>query len=128
MKGFRLEFPADFPAGSDETEQMDEIETVLGLIEQYGGDQALNIGSARFTYNAKGIAREDLREILEDFETAAEIKAYQIPGIDLIFRVPSKMTDAQMLALARSFIVQSPVYQAELKNVSKKLLSPIYRR
>lgn len=113
MKAYRDEFPADFPAESDEAEQMGEIETVLGLIEQYGGDQALNSGNARFLYNAKGIARENLREDLEDFETAAKIMAYKIPGVDLIFRVPNDISDAAMLALARSFAEQAPNYSAD---------------
>ena len=115
MKGFRQEFPEDFPAGSDETEQMDEIETVLGLIEQYGGDQALGFGNVRFTYHAKGIARENLREELEDMETAAQIMAYKIPGVDLIFRIPKNLTDAAMLALARSFAEQAPPYKADFE-------------
>jgi hypothetical protein len=115
IKGFRQEFPADFPDGSDEAEQADAVEAALASIEQYGGEQASSFGSARFAYHSKGIARVNLREMLEDFETAARIIAYKIPGIDLIFRVPNKMTDAQMLALARSFIVQAPVYEVELK-------------
>ena len=116
MKGFRQEFPADFPAGSDEAEQMDNIEAALAQIEQYGGDQALNVGNVRFTYNSKGIARENLREELEDFEVAARSLAYKTPGIDLIFRIPRNLTDAAMLALARSFAEQAPAYEADLKN------------
>jgi len=115
MKGFRTEFPEDFPAESDETEQMDEIETVLGLIEQYGGEQALGLGNVRFNYNAKGISRENLREMLEDFELVAESQAYKTPGIDLIFRLPRNLSDAQMLAVARSFVSQAPTYEAAFK-------------
>jgi hypothetical protein len=115
MKGFRTEFPEDFPAGSDETEQMDEIETVLALIEQYGGEQALGLGNVRFTYNAKGISRENLREILEDFELVAQSQAYKTPGIDLIFRLLRNLSDAQMLAVARSFAAQAPTYEAPFK-------------
>lgn len=115
MKAYRVEFPEDFPVDSDETEQMDEIETVLGLIEQYGGEQALEFGSARFAFNTKGINRENLREILEDFETAARSLAYKIPGIDLIFNIPRNLTDAQMLAVARAFADQAPNYEADLK-------------
>lgn len=115
MKAFRDEFPADFPAGGDEAEQMDEIEAVLALIDEYSGDQALNSGNVRFTYNTKGIARENLREELEDMETAARIMAYKIPGVDLIFRVPHDLSDAATLALARSFAEQSPAYKAEFE-------------
>ena len=114
MKAYRVEFPEDFPANSDEAEQMDEIETVLALIEQYGGEQASGLGEMRFTYNTKGIARENLREWLEDIETAAQTLAYKITGIDLIFRIPRNLADAQMLALARSFAEQAVQYRAEL--------------
>jgi hypothetical protein len=115
MKAYRDEFPADFPAGSDEAEQMDEIAAVLALIDEYSGDQALNFGNARFLFNAKGIARENLREELEDMETAARIMAYKIAGVDLIFRVPHDLSDAAMLALARSFAEQSGAYKDEFE-------------
>lgn len=115
MKGFRLEYPADFPAGSDEAEQLDEVETALALIEQYGGDQSSGFGNVRFTYNSKGIARENLRELLEDIETAARTLAYKIEGIDLIFRIPRNLNDAAMLALGRSFIEQIPPYKQDLE-------------
>lgn len=115
IKGYRAEFPEDFPAGSDEEEQADIVEASLASIEQFGGEQALEFGNVRFAYNSKGIARVNLREFLEDFETAGRIIAFKIPGVDLIFRVPNKMTDAEMLALARSFIVQSPTYEVELR-------------
>jgi hypothetical protein len=115
MKGFRTEFPEDFPAGSDEAEQMDEIETVLALIEQYGSEQAIGLGNVRFAFHAKGISRENLREMLEDFELVAESQAYKTPGIDLIFRLPRNLSDAQMLALARSFAAQAPTYDEVFK-------------
>lgn len=115
MKAYRDEFPADFPADSDEAQQMDEIETVLGLIEQHGSKQASGFGNSRFAYNTKGIARENLREDLEDMETAGEIMAYKIPGIDLIFRVPHNITDAAMLALARSFVEQAAAYNEDFE-------------
>lgn len=116
IKGFRQEFPEDFPAGSDEAEQADAVEAALAAIEQYGGEQASDFGNVRFAYNSKGIARVNLRETLEDWETAGRSLAYKIPGIDLIFRVPNKMTDAQLLAVARSFIEQAPTYAAGLRN------------
>lgn len=111
MKAYKLEFPEDFPANSDEAEQMNEIETVLAEIEQYGGEQASGFGNVRFAYNSKGIARENLRELLEDIETAAQTSAYKITGIDLVFRVPHNLSDAQMLALARSFAEQAIQYR-----------------
>lgn len=114
MKGYRLEFPEDFPANSDETEQMDVVEAALASIEQRGGEQALGLGNMRFTFNAKGISRERLRDILEDIETAAQSLAYRVTGIDLIFRVPRNLTDAAMLALARSFAEQVPQYKDDL--------------
>lgn len=115
IKGYRLEFPEDFPAGSDEEEQADVVENALASIEQFGGEQALDFGNVRFAYNSKGIGRVNLREMLEDFEVAARSLAYKIPGIDLIFRLPNNLSDAEMLAVARSFIVQAPSYEVELK-------------
>jgi hypothetical protein len=113
IKGFREEFPEDFPAGDDETAQMDEIETVLGLIEQYGGEQALGFGNVRFNYNSKGIAREKLRGEMTDISTIAATYAYTIPGIDLVFHIPKNLPEAALLALARSFATQSAQYETQ---------------
>jgi len=113
MKAYRQEFPEDFPAGSDEAEQMDEIEAVLALIEQYGGDQAAGVGNARFNYYGKGIARENLRELMNDVSTIAGTLAYRIAGIDLMFHIPRSLPDAALLALARSFVEQAPAYKSD---------------
>jgi hypothetical protein len=113
MKGFRMEYPDDFPAGSDEAEQMDEIEAVLALIEEYGGDQATGSGNVRYTYHSKGIARENLRELMNDISIIAGTLAYRIPGIDLIFHIPKNLPDAALLALARSFADQAPAYKGD---------------
>lgn len=115
MKAFRLEFPSDFPANTDETEQLDELEAVLALIEQHGGEQAAGFGEVRFAYNTKGIARENLRELLEDIETAARSLAYKVTGIDLVFRIPRNLSDAQMLAVARAFAEQAANYETDLR-------------
>ncbi len=115
IKGFGEEFPEDFAAESDEAAQLAEIATVIGLIDQYGGDQALGFGNVRFNFNSKGIARTELRGLMTDISTIAATYAYTIPGIDLIFHIPKNLPDAALLALARSFVVQSAQYEVQFK-------------
>lgn len=115
IRAYGVEFPEDFPAGSDEAEQLAENNAVIDLIEQYGGDQALGKGNVRFAFNSKGIAREVLRGQMAEISTIARTYVYTIPGIDLIFNIPGNLSDAELLALGRAFAAQSVQYEAEFK-------------
>jgi hypothetical protein len=100
---YRQQYPEDFPAGSIEALQIEELETVTGLIAQYGAEQMGRFGDVRFGFNSKGISRENLREEVEEIGTIARTMVYEYPGIDLKFHVPGNLPDAAMLALAGAF-------------------------
>jgi hypothetical protein len=113
MKAFRLANTRDFPSGSVEAEQMDEIEAVLALIEQYGGDQSAGFGNARFSFNGKAVCRKNLRDALREISTIAGTMGYQVEGIELIFRIPKNLNDVALLATANAFAGQAAQYQPD---------------
>ncbi len=120
MKAHRLEFSADYPAASVEAAQMDVIEEVLEEIEQNAANQVGNFGEARFEYNSKEIARENLREDIIDIRDMAGSMAYEFPGIDELFHVRKNITDAEMLALGRAFHERSAEYENDFKRYGLK--------
>lgn len=113
MKAFSLEFPDDFPAGSPQEEQMQEISAVIDEINLNAGEQTSGVGAARFAYNAKANAREVLRERMDDVSTLADTLAYSIDGVDMLFKIPKKLPDADLLALADAFIERAATYKAD---------------
>jgi hypothetical protein len=115
ISAYRQQFPVDFPAGSIEALQVDELEIVTGLIARYGADQMTKFGDVRFGFNSKGINRENLREEVEEIGTIARTMVYEFPGIDLIFHVPGNLPDAAMLALAKTFHAKFTDYTAGFK-------------
>lgn len=115
ISAYRQQYPDDFPAGSIEELQVDELEIVTGLIAQYGADQIGKFGDVRFQFNSKGIARENLREEVDEIGTIAGTMVYEFPGIDLIFNVPGNLPDAAMLALAKAFHARFTDYTTGFK-------------
>ena len=113
MKAFSLEFPEDFPAESPQAEQMQVVSDALDEIEEFAGDQVSGIGETRFSYNTKGTARDNLRDKLDDVSTIADTLAYSIEGIDLLFKIPKNLPDANLLALADAFIERADPYKAD---------------
>jgi hypothetical protein len=112
MTAYRQQFPADFPAAAVEAEQMDVIEEVVAEIGEAGSDQIGNYGEARFEYANKGVARENLRECVEEIGGIAPSMAYEFPGIDVLFHVKRNLTDTEMLALGKVFHEKSEGYEA----------------
>lgn len=118
ISAYRQQNPADFPAGSIEALQADELDIVINLIAQYASEQMSRFGDVRFGFNSKGIARENLREEVDEIGTIAKTMVYEFPGIDLIFHVPGNLADASMLALAKAFHAKFNDYVAGFKRYS----------
>jgi hypothetical protein len=103
----------DFPPGSVAHEQFAEIAAVITLINEISAHQAIRFGDARFGFGNKATAREHLREHITEIGEIVPSMAYKIPGIDVKFRVPRNLTDAEMLALGRAFYADSAAYEAD---------------
>lgn len=113
IKAFSTEFPEDFATGTPQAEQVLEISAVLDEIEQAAGEQASGFGETRFEYHGKGTNRIKLRDQMEDISTIADTLAYSIEGIDLLFKVANKLSDAALIALAAAFIERAAPYKAD---------------
>ncbi|MGI8788386.1 MAG: hypothetical protein ACR2HG_11575 [Pyrinomonadaceae bacterium] len=105
---------ADFPAGSVGAAQFAEIGDVITQIQTLIGDQTASRDDARFHYGSKATMRENLREEMSDFNETARSMVYQIPGIDLKFRLSRTANDADLLAAARAFYANSEEYNAQM--------------
>lgn len=114
IEQFGLDSAADFPAGSVGKTQFDEISAVLILVNQFTAQRAASYGAARFSFKSKDTAREDLREDVREIARTARSMAYQFPGIDLKFRLPSNLSDANLLAVGQAFWQESAAFEADM--------------
>lgn len=103
----------DFPSGSIGKTQFDEIAAAVALINELSGDRTEASGAARFDFESKGTARENLREEMRDISRTARSMVYQFPGINLKFRLPYNSSDADLLAAARAFEDAATQHQAD---------------
>lgn len=110
---FGADNTADFPAGSVGAAQFGEVTAVIDRLQELLGDQSEGFSDARFEFNNKDTARENLREEISDINRTARSMVYAIPGIDEIFRMPRNTSDANLLAVGRAFHENSAVYEAQ---------------
>jgi len=113
IRQFGLDNTADFPVGSVAALQFAEISAVIDLINQLAGEQVEGFGDARFAFNSKAIARDDLRDEMDGIANLAPSMAYEFPGIELKFRFRRNLSDPDLLAKARAFHAEAQQYQED---------------
>src|ERR1044072_1576164 len=96
-----------FPAGSIVAIQLAVLEAVIATIQALTGEQTTGIADARFGFNSKDTARENLREMLAEIARTARSMVYAFPGINLKFRMLQGDSDVKLLALGRSFLTEA---------------------
>ena len=79
---FGADNTADFPAGSVGAAQFGEVTAVIDRLQELLGEQSEGFSDARFEFNNKDTARENLREEISDINRTARSMVYAIPGID----------------------------------------------
>lgn len=114
VSGFGAENAADFPVGSIGATQFAEVATMVAQIQQLIGDQSQSRSDARYNFNTKDTARENLRAELTQISDIARSMIYQFPGIDLMFRTPRNLSDANLLAAGRAFYANSEQYETAI--------------
>lgn len=97
---------ADFPAGIVAL-QLVVLEGIIGTLQTLAGEQAAGLSEARFHYNSKATARENLREMLSDISDTARSMIYKFPGINLKFQMPYNNNDVEVLGTARAFLTEA---------------------
>ena len=107
---------ADFAAGSVVLTQQAVLQGVIAAIEAVSGEQISGLSGARFEYQNKDTARENLRELMEEIAQTARSMVYEFPGIDLKFRMIRGNSDANLLATARSFLTEATPYRNDFIN------------
>lgn len=106
---------ADFPTGVVAA-QLAVLTAVVDRLQILLGDQAAGLGDAKFEFNDKDTARENLREMLSEIARTAASMVYQFPGIDLKFRMPRGNNDADLLGKARAFLTEAAPHRGDFEN------------
>ena len=98
---------ADFVAGGVVQTQNAVLQAAITAVETLTGEQVSGLSGARFEFNSKDTARENLREILSEISATARSMVYEFAGIDIKFRMPRNRNDAELLAKARAFLADA---------------------
>ena len=104
---------ADFPAGSVVAVQAGLLQNVVDNVQTLIGEQSAGLSEARFDFNSKDTARENLRAMLSDISETARSMTYAMPGIDLKFRMSRNRNDAELLAKAQAFLKEAAPIKTE---------------
>lgn len=96
----------DFPTGIVAVQSV-VLQTVVNDLQKLAGEQTAGLSDARFHFNSKATARENVREPLMDIVETSRSMVYQFPGIDLKFRMPRNNSDTDLLAKARAFLADA---------------------
>ena len=104
---------ADFAAGGVVLTQYAVLQTVVSTIETLSGEQVGGFGDARFGFQSKDTARENLRTMLSEIAETARSMAYEFAGLDLKFRTQQGDNDAALLAKARAFLTEATPLKAD---------------
>lgn len=89
------------------TAQVAVLIAVVDRLQELLGEQETGFSEARFEFNDKSTARENLRAMLALIAETSHSMVYQFPGIDLKFRLPRNNGDAELLGKARSFMTEA---------------------
>lgn len=85
------------------TAQLAILIATVDRLQELLGEQETGFSDARFEFNDKNTARENLRAMLSLISETSHSMVYQFPGVDLKFRMPRGQGDAELLGKARSF-------------------------
>lgn len=106
---------ADFAAGGVVRAQLTILQAVVAAVQALSGEQEAGFGEARFGFNSKDTARENLRAMLSEISKTARSMVYEFPGIDLKFRMIRGDSDANLLAKALAFQTEATALKADFK-------------
>ena len=112
VKNFGISNIGDFAPTSVGGKLIALVEGITNEIEAHTSSQVSGIGTARQGTKTRAQARADLRDNLEGINRTARAMADIVPGLDNKFRLPRNMNDQQLLATARSFVVDVVPFSA----------------
>lgn len=98
---------SDFAVGGVVLTQLTVLQAVIVKLQTLMGDQSEGLVEARFGFNSKDIARENLRDLLSLIARTARSMVYEFPGVDLKFRMPRNRNDAELLGKANAFLTEA---------------------
>lgn len=93
-----------------------ELGTLVDETESKSASQQSGFGEAAQQFEVKDTCRENLRDQMSDISRTSKSMEYAFDGISDKFRFQRNMSDAQMLAKARAFIIEAGPYAADFKD------------
>jgi hypothetical protein len=102
-----------FPPNTLGGELFATIASAVAELEKHAAAQSSGRSTLRQSTATKAVARASLQELLEMYRRTARGMALVTPGLDNKFRIPRKMTDAELLNTARAFAADAPPLKAE---------------
>lgn len=114
VKQFGIDNAGDFSGIA--TTKFSEIGTLVDDTEAKSAAQQSGFSEAAQQFEVKDTARENLRDLMSDTARTARSMEYEFDGIADKFRFQRNMSDADLLARARAFIIEAAPYNANFKD------------
>jgi len=105
---------ADFPAGSPGAKITAIIKAKMDEALAQDATLIVELGEKRAAQEAKDESRDRLLNLEQDFSTAADGIADDVPGIRAQFKVPSNRSDQNLIAAATAFFQASEPHKTKL--------------
>jgi hypothetical protein len=113
---FMSDNSADFPLDSVGDKTTKALQAKIASIQALSGEQVSNIG--RQSIGIKGDKLQDLIELLQKMNRAANAMADEVDGIEDRFRMPRRRSEEVWLATARTFHTDSADLVTEFQEYS----------
>ena len=92
------------------------LTAIVDEIEAKAAAQAFAIGETSEEFGQKEDSRENLRQKVSDVSDAGAAAEPDHPGIQDVFRYRRSMSDADLLATARAFVLRDPEFGTIIEN------------
>ena len=106
------------PGGTIFETKFIDLKTRVDSIEAKASGQMFAIGETAEEFDQKTDSRSKLRQKLSDASDAAVAAEPDNPGIQEVFRFRRNMSDADMIATGRAFVLREPEFGAVIKEYS----------
>lgn len=110
---FGTQHAADFPSASLGAESLAAIREVIENLKEFDANHLSHRTSKRRNTTITGSAREALLDDLRLIARCARAMARRVPAIDDKFRLPKRLSDHALAAMARTFAADAEPFAAE---------------
>ena len=113
VKQFGIDNAGDFTGIA--TTKFNAIGTIVDDTDTKAAAQQSGFAEAAQQFEVKDTARENLRDEMSDISRTAKSMEYEFDGISDKFRFQRNMSDADLLAKGRAFVIEAGPYALDFK-------------